>query len=402
MDRLKMNMIQKVYVFILAISPLIDSFNGYLIKSGITKGISLGDVYRGIMIIFILVIWSKCISKVNLGIMLILLGYLTSISLVQILFQISNNSLLNEFSNVAQWSIAFILVFSYIDFYRVGIMKINVIDKVFDIWCVITPLTLIVPYILGIGFSTYYDIGYKGFYYATNAITYFLIILFLMNMFKLTEKITLFRLFQTGVTAFCIAMLGTKSGYILLAVILIISILIQYKKNFKKGVTSLLLVTITFFTTGYLFLEVYAEQIEKIIGRHSYFSKTSDSFISFITTGRSDRISEYYMYIKHSKSFIFRLLFGSGYNIEKILGSIEMDYFDAFFMFGLIGLLIIVWFTLYVFNKGLKKSNWVFIIAYIITIAFSILGGHIWNNALSSTCFAMISCKLILGKDTGS
>lgn len=402
MSSSKINVIQKIYVLMLAITPVIDSLNGYFIKSGITKGVSIGDVYRGIMIVFILCIWSRHISKVNFGLMFLIIGYLFSISLIQLLFQISRESLISEILNVAQWSIIFILFFSYLDLNRVKILDFKVVDRIFEIWCVITPLTLIVPYILGIGFNTYHDTGYKGFYYATNAITYFLIVLFLYNVFKLIRKITIFRIFQTAMTIFAIAMLGTKSGYVSIIIIPILCIIIQFKRNLLKGVLSVFMIFITFISVGYLFLQTYSEQIVKILGRHSYFSQNSDSFISFITTGRSDRVNMYYSYIKNTKNYIFRVFFGSGYDIERKLGAIEMDYFDAFFMFGLIGLIIISTFTLYVFNKRSKRNNELFIIAYGITIVFSILGGHIWNNALSSTCFAMVCCGLILNKQQES
>lgn len=402
MSSSKINIIQKIYILLLAITPLIDSLNGYFIKSDITKGVSIGDIYRGIIFVFILCIWSRYISKVNLVLILVIIGYLFSITLVQLLFQVSRESLISEILNVAQWSIIFILFFSYLDLNRAKILNFTIIEKIFKIWCIITPLTLIIPYFLGIGFNTYYDTGYKGFYYATNAITYFLIILFLYNVFKLVRNITIFGLIKAAMTVFSIAMLGTKSGYVSIIIIPILCIIIQFKKNLLKGFLAVFMIAITFVSVSYLFLEIYSQQIIKILGRHSYFSQNSDSFISFITTGRSDRVNMYYSYIKDTKNYIFRVFFGSGYHIEKKLGAIEMDYFDAFFMFGLIGLIIIISFTIYVFNKRIKKNNELFIIAYGITIVFSILGGHIWNNALSSTCFAMVCCGLILNKQDES
>lgn len=389
------NIVQKIYIWIFALVPLIDSFNGYLIKSGISGNFSLGQLYRLLTLIFVIVIWSKRMTVAYFKIFIVIVEILFASRMLQIMFGINNDSFINEIMNIVQWIMIIILVFSYMDLKRSNVVNVDIIYKIFDIWRTIAPLTIIIPYILGLGFSTYYDTGYKAFYYATNAITYFLIILFLLNMMKLMEKVTAFRIVQMVMTAVAIAMIGTKSGYVFFVVILLVTVFLQFRKNFVKGFLSVIGTFTGVIAGAYLIVKVYSEELAKIYLRHSYFFQQSDSLLAFITTGRSDRIFNYYSYIKNSDHYLLRLIFGSGYSIETTLGSIEMDYFDAFFMFGIFGLSLVIWFTIYMFRKREKQKNGLVLMAYVITIVFSIFGGHVWDNALSSTCFAMVCCILI-------
>lgn len=392
----KLDRIQKIYILIFGCTPIIDSLNGFLLKSGISGGLSIGKIYRLITIIFIAVIWIKNTpswSNVK-KIIIIALGLSVTV-IIQLVFGITKGSIVSETMNIAQWIMMPIIFFSFIDIKDKEVIGINCIYKIMDIWRVVTPLTIVVPYILGIGYATYHDTGYKAFYYSTNAITYFLIILFLFDMGELIKNVTKFNIIKTVLTAFSLIMLGTKSGYAFMIAIILGTAFLKYRKDFKKGISRILIISVIMLLVVIVLIKLFPEQFTKIFSRHLYFLQQSDSFLSFITTRRSDRIPVYFSYIQHSGNYVLRVLFGSGYTLANKLGAIEMDYFDALFMFGVFGISIIIWNTIYIFKNRNKLKNDLVLVAYFITIIFSMLGGHIWSNSLSSTCFAIVCCMLV-------
>lgn len=398
----KSKLIKNIYLVLFIITPLIDSLNGFFIKSGYLSAISIGDFFRLTLILYVGYLWFNCISLKNFIIFLIIVAYLVIDCLLQILLQINTNSVFNEIMNIILWLMSIFFILSFQDINRRRIVLLEDIETIFDWWIFLTPLTLIIPYFLGLGYSTYYDIGYKGFYYATNAITYFLITLYIHSIHSCINRFTYKRLINIFLIAISIAMLGTKSGYVCLIILPLLVITIKFKSNLIKLIQTYSVGLIVFIATLLIFINFYSEQIVKILNRHTYFSQNATSFISFLTTGRIDRLSTYYNYVKNTPSFIFRLLFGSGYGLEKQLGAIEMDYFDLFFIFGFFGLLIYSLIIIYIFflrNKTNNKNE-IYLVAFLISIGFSFLGGHVLNNALSSTCFSML-CSLLIGKESG-
>jgi len=405
-------LVQRLYILIFAIVPLIDSMNGYFLKGGFEGSLTIGSIYRMVLILFVACAVIGHLSKRNFICLSIIIGYFIFACIIQKVSGINSKSLLSEVQNLMQWGLIFVLFFSYSDLYRDKVLRNKEIEIIFSVWELLVPLTLIIPYVLGIGYNTYYDTGYKGFYYSTNALTYFLIILYTFSIYKLLKRITIIKLLKVYMIGYSLAMLGTKSGYVAIVVIPIICTSMRLKDIFtkfklknislsKKQVkiysVYLVLIIISLLGIAKLFTSTYSSQIQKIISRHTYFWGKSSSLISFITTGRSDRIADFNSYIKESGSYLFRFIFGSGTSIKTDVGVIEMDYFDAFFMFGLIGTCIFIAFSIYVYMFR-EKENRVEGIAYILTIAYSFLGGHVWNNAFATTCFAMVCEKLISKK----
>lgn len=405
-------LVQRLYILIFAIAPLIDSMNGYFLKGGFEGSLTIGSIYRMVLILFVACAVIGHLSKRNFICLSIIIGYFIFACIIQKVSGINSKSLLSEVQNLMQWGLIFVLFFSYSDLYTDKVLRNKEIEIIFSVWELLVPLTLIIPYVLGIGYNTYYDTGYKGFYYSTNALTYFLIILYTFSIDRLLKRITIIKLLKVYMIGYSLAMLGTKSGYVAIVVIPIICASMRMKDIFtkfklknvslsKKQVkiysVYLMFIIISLLGIAKLFTITYSSQIQKIISRHTYFWGKSSSLISFITTGRSDRISDFNSYIKESGSYLLRLIFGSGTSIKTDVGVIEMDYFDAFFMFGLIGTCIFIAFSIYVYMFR-EKENRVECIAYILTIAYSFLGGHVWNNAFATTCFAMVCAKLISKK----
>ncbi len=127
--------------------------------------------------------------------------------------------------------------------------------------------------------------------------------------------------------------------------------------------------------------------VERVV---STYKENPDSVYNFITFGR-------YRYLKmmidriQEKSYV-EIFFGSGIigaaRITSGKGGIEMDPADAFNIFGILGLLIVIYFY-YVKPMASKYAPGEFKLYYTMCIIYSVLGGHLIMNPISNTFYVI-------------
>lgn len=110
----------------------------------------------------------------------------------------------------------------------------------------------------------------------------------------------------------------------------------------------------------------------------------------------------------YNKAPIAQKLFGMGYgsNYRKHPRTVEMDWFDLFFQFGIIGFIVVIApllmtmvILLYKFlrywNTNMIQSNLLYFAAVAIGIFMSLLAGHVLNAPAVSIYFSSISAYLL-------
>ena len=368
--------------------PIVDSLNG-MINGGGNEGIfSLGMLYRLLVITCcFVVLFSNIITKKNIHIFL----FIIILIILPHIFDLTETSFLSL-------SIKTLLPILCIEVFRKTSSHLsitNTLEKLINTWALLFPITILIPFFLGIGFQTYgnQDVGYKGFYFAQNDLNFVLSLLFFLICKNLFYHVSIFNITKFSLLGICIILLGMKSGYILMVFSIIYWIICSKMTLFKR-----LFIVITILAGSLVIFPYLSNSINAVINRWTYFFQTSDSFVSFFSSGRVERIPEAFSFLSTENSNPLWILFGSGTQYSDCLapfGLVEMDIFDLFFQFGLFGTLFI---TIYYVNILFYKipTNYQYLkIALLMSFALSIAAGHVINSALSSMVFAVL-CGLII------
>lgn len=389
--------INKIMLALLLMFPFIDTLNG-VIQLSFHTDFSLGTIYRIIFLAFCcyLIIDIK-INRNNLIGLLLVFVLLFS---VLFHFEADRNSDIVDISKIALAPFTFLAFrkLIYKDDYFVITLK-----KIFGYYCVIFPLTLIIPYIFNLGYSSYGEAGFKGYYIALNAISNTIIVTSIYSFYMLVNKLSIHGIVIFIMNAFCILLMGTKSGYLLMIISIIVILIYDYYRHkvLRQSVLQLLLIGMTAIVSMLL---LFHEEITSIFSRWDYFMKQRN-LISFLTSARSDRLMPILNFIIHSPYGILYLFFGYG-NIQNAsleYSLMEMDFFDILFSYGIINFILIIAF-LYRGYKIYQRSNQgdkFFGFLFIIMIIIAFFVGHVFVNALSNTIFAMIMTLMCYGKMEG-
>lgn len=372
-----------LYWFLLVILPLIDSLNGMINGGGNEEGLSLGIIYRIVVLITAICLWCKSgLLKTNFGVGIAFLAVLCVSTIV------SYDHIESYLPIVFKLLLPIILILSNESQARKGNLKYDFIKCLFNVWVWLFPLSMIIPYIFGYGFQTYGSVGYKGFYYAQNDIGFVLALLYLYSVYDLLEKFKLKKIIVIVALLGSNLMLGLKSNYLF---IVVITLFYALSINKKKKVNFGKILSIVMIAIGILMIfNIYSNEIQQIKDRWIYFYGGRNSDISFWTSSRWDRVFPSYLWLIN-KLGVFGFLFGSGIEYTFHAGVnniIEMDFLDIFFQTGIIGCILVYGFYFKVQKK--YKSKGFFLWGFLLALISSCLAGHIMESALSGMIFASL------------
>ncbi|WNW17352.1 O-antigen ligase family protein [Lactiplantibacillus plantarum] len=380
-----------ILLFLIAIVPLMDSLNGLLNGGGNDGGLSVGVLYRLIVIGFsLLIIMRMGITVYKLVYFFALLGFcIISVGL----FEGVGSTYTMLLFRLILPMVIITAVDTCVDHRSMSIVSI---EKVFGCWTILFPLSIIFPYILGIGFHTYGGdgaAGFKGLYYAQNDVGYVLAVLFVYAMFKLWKKIDLYNVVAVLLLLLTNFILGLKSNYLIIVVVFIAFLL--NTKQLRKKLLSKIAITILILAGVFFILHQYQSDIQNIINRWHYFYYQNGG-LSFWTSSRSDRVPSAFHWLLDRYGGL-GILFGSGtgYTAHTIAGTInvvEMDFFDVFFQLGLFGTIFVYGFYIQRVIRYGERSvyKWMFYLS----LVSSTLAGHVLESALSGMVFALVCSAL--------
>ncbi|SCN23727.1 hypothetical protein N3C_1460 [Clostridium sp. N3C] len=400
LDIKKIN-IQLVFIVLFSMSPLIDSLNGLIIKSGVKSSITIGQIYRFLIILILAFFWLRNFKLKKYVVFLSIFSYFVIAILIHDFIGSTTQSVISELIDLSRWLLLPFMLFVFISLNKEGEIKRKAVSKVLYIFSILVPLTLLIPYVMGVGYGTYYSTGYKGFYYSTNALSYTLIICFFYSLNKLLNNFSKKYIVTMILNVVCIILVGAKAGFLFTFLIFILSVgnklrlYIKQKENSNFNIRTILIILVIFFATIFLVFVCFYDKLFYIWERQKYLFADSTGLLSYLTSKRTDRIPLYFNEISSSSFTLIRVLFGSGDMTDHLL-LIEMDFFDLFFTYGILAVLIFVGVLGYFVKYRNGKGSKFYLYAFCLSLIYSFWGGHVLNNALGSSVFALVCFGMIL------
>lgn len=377
--------INKLFLLMIAIFPVIDSINGYLVR---TFDFSIGTIYKAICIFILFLYWFiHSTSKTLIVKLICIIGYIICSVGLNILFN-GPEQLLADMVVKLSFNIVFFCLIK--EFINKNFIDKSLLKKVMTIQSTLIILVLLIPYILGIGYTSYSGgLGYKGFFYSHNELNATLLILFYFCLGNINLKKEKYYIVLSILLGICLFLMSSKSsmiGCIAGVCIYAISQIKNLKKDYinKKVIGLIALGTI-------IIICIIAPFIESFIVRQKVlFSNFSGDILSTLTSGRNLFVINAWDTLINSGSFVIKLIVGNGF-VSNIL--IEMDFIDLFFYLGSIGVIGGAYFIykMLLYTKRNCKKNYLRLFGLVVIIAFSFFTGHILFTATASTYFIIFS-----------
>ena len=240
-----------------------------------------------------------------------------------------------------------------------------------------------------------FEIGSKGLFYAGNEVSAVLLILssFLMYWYQLYDKKMLF--FIIGVLAILIGLYLTSKTAILGTIFTFLYFFIFNPNRKKRSIKNLVSFLLSFFIllpTGLYFIVKYLKTSD-VMERFSYFWNELDIY-TFLLSNRNTFLFDFIEIFKKEYNVI-EMIIGVGQSTFETLNHnhiIELDFFDIYFAYGAIGVLLFLFYISFLLIqskiKSLNRKTYLFssyskYIA-ILLIALSFLSGHIFNSGMAA------------------
>jgi O-antigen ligase like membrane protein len=396
-----MNRQEKIMYYLLSATILVDFING------IFSEFHIGEIYR----IGVLIISTWIIFRVNirvLGYILFVCLYIITNSLISFMDTANNTGLFYDLK-MAMKAIYFIVIFLVLrSLYKVNKLKLDTVKKIILNNLYYTPLLFLLSYILGIGKTSYEfaGIGFKGTFMSLNSINISMIVLYIFALERLFRDRNKLKWFLVSVSlVICMILLGTKSSFIFIIFVplLYFVININFKVRFKLStfifyywmfLLSFLIMLFVIFNKP----QISNAYFEQLIARQRYLFENRD-LVTYLLSGRNwhlETASYYFM----SEVSIFKILLGMGYfdihnkiavawNYFRDVRPIELDIFDIFFSYGFVGVLLTYGYFLFHLFRSIKnvinKIAQPYFVSLVTLFIFSITGGHVFLEAISST-----------------
>lgn len=360
--------------------PFVDTLNGFLIKE-MNSNLSVGQFYRFLLITAICMVMISY-KRVNQRDFELLMGIISIMIILSLIHAQMGRNVSAELTNTLSWILfpCYIFGFSLLDAH--GKMYEEDRKKIFEIWLWAFPLTILIPKLIGVGYSTYGGgIGYKAFYYANNGVSFALSILVIYSLNKFGSDLSVKSGIQFGLCAWACLTIGTKSC---MFSIIVAVIFLLFDKLSRKQWNRLLIVGVALLLAYLFFGNFIQGKITAVIERYNYFSRLLNNvFIDSITTGRTGKMDN--LWIKMKNEGVIRYILGLGYNNYVV----EMDFFDLFFQYGIIGVIAYVWY-IFSIKKNTFKDAGIYRKLGAFSMLYALTVGHVFNNAMSTMVFALI------------
>ncbi|SHJ92827.1 Glycosyltransferase involved in cell wall bisynthesis [Anaerobranca californiensis DSM 14826] len=374
--------IEKIIVAALFVFLFIDIINGFLLRANIINVISLSQIFKfNILLLMLYLILKKSMNK------------LKTINLVYLCFFLILIAFLKEFQQIIDLlKFSLFLIFFY--FGKIYLKDKKIVDKIFLINFLFIVVNIFLG-ILGLGFPQYQanSIGTRGFFYAGNDLTMVFLILSFYILFIIWYSYNKKFYYVFSMFLYFLAVnLATKSsilGIIIITLFFPLKNIKITKENFKKilFITFILMVFIIFL----LKLTVFEDLIERNIAA---LNRYNNNIISTILSGRDIAFVRVFEEFKRDFS-LFRLFIGMNKRVV-----IEMELFDIFFNYGLLGLFLFVGIIYEVYKdsfKYFKESIYVKDILFLnlLMLLFSFLSGHVFLSASVNVFISLLNVGLL-------
>ena len=339
-----------MYLFIFM--PIVDSLAGVFHET-----FNIGPIYRAVIFAYIFLMILKYSPN-----------RACTFSLVLILFMISQ-FLANPHVGIESIE-ATIKLFTPIEMlllYALGEKELcfseKDVEQLLDGWSVIYPMSILFSYAIGGNISAYEnEVGIKGFYYATNEISFVICVIVLCKITQFAEHSKFKDLCLIFFNSVCVILMGTKSGYMMLLFGLVLYIVYWIIKRAKqksinsilKGLIYIALVVIAIIAVK----DKIADNVNDIFNRWEnnriYISKST---LDFLSSGRLRRVNGCFKTWLYTKWWYPIIGWGLG-TIDRQRENVEMDFLDLLFRSGIAGFITVLAYYISLTKKKLHLDYW--------------------------------------------
>lgn len=362
--------------------PIVDTVNGFLLKGRGSSGI--GTLYRlaFFALLFVYYFYNGC-TKTDY--------VLVASFFLFLVFQVVSSLGLYVKNSLELTVKLFTPMFMAAVFGRMlrrGQANRERVCRLMDWLALLYPITILIPYALHMGYSTYYgNVGYKAFYFATNEITFAVCTMVMYLWDRLRQSLRPRWLLCFAMNGASCVLLGSKIAmaiFLFFAGLLVAeNVFIAVRKNVIRSIAILSFAVIV----GIVVLSRFGPQIARIIARWESNLSRAESGVAFLSSHRNVFLSNTFAIFQEKG--IWTMLFGWGLGGTNSVEFVEMDLFDLIFSCGFIGTIAV--FALYaVLLRRLRVrafTGWMF---FGIAMFISLLGGHVLFTGLGGMSFAML------------
>jgi len=371
------------YLFIAL--PLLDMLTGYLVLGGhITEG-SVGSPSQlgRLLAILALIFW---IRKMHQWLTLTLVvAYGVAVEAVSAIYHSNTSGFLYGMVVVYKLAYPIILLF-FLQQFMLDRGRVQLLNKFFATSLIIISVSLFLAAIFGFGYKTYGSgSGVKGYFSSGNTLGLYLgfgsLYLATSKRYGLTEIGNLSLWFLT----LSVLLVGTKTAFIFAATTTAVLIANVRRKSIMIPALCLGMIGV---------LSVTWQSLIKAFDVVLWRLDRSESFISFLGSGRIDYVFQAFSSFLKQDVGIFRLAFGAGgyvsfrpYDTTMPFDALETDLFDLFFMYGSVALLAYI--AVLSVAAFRLKGRLQLMGAFILLAGHSIIAGHTLYSGLMSACLSM-------------
>jgi|GEM_PF-5988983 len=379
-------------IFVVVFPVAVDLINGYLLLSGRASSLTIGVLFRGVIILIGLYSLLKTKNKVSRIYIVGLIGVFLVDNFVWAIFSKNYNVLfeINKFSKI----LFIFLIISILTFVNQGSSLSK--DFIFRLvaWVgFFTSLSILLSFELGFGYKTYgdYSYGIKGFFNAQNdtGLTLLISLISSFAVFLKTQKIQYLIFCLTIILASLI--IGTRAGLFgpfLIIFSFVFAAIVNYKAIFPKKLSN---ITLAIFAILICLLIIGGVSVVKNYEKFDYMiykiqklsnqtprSRTQLAAITQINNRNLgfDIFGEGSLQFRHGISDLTgRRCFNKE---DKAIGCpVENDFFDVFGNYGLLLFSIIYLWYLFIMIFSAVHSIFHFCLdSFVIFLSIFIFLGH--------------------------
>lgn len=399
MDRLSM-----LVVLAMPVVTLADSVNGALLRSGLVSPVSLSQLIKIGLLLGMLV----QIARKDIKVLLVLVLFMCSVFLLVVghQFTVIGADLRADIEMMLKLLLAPVAV----AFFSLLINRRQITPPSIVFIALVNAMVVaanVLAGMLGFGYSSYQgNIGKIGYFYAGNEVSVLLVILTSVILFWAWQQnkgsYYLLSLFLLGV---CV--LTTTKASILGTVLLIFSIPFINDRHRLLKVTTPKLIAGSFAVVLFTGSMLGARRLLEVSGLWDrwvyWYARYDHSMLSIVLSGRDRSLARAAKLNDHFWNGWDQLIgVGEGHFIDMmgIYGKdaiIEMDWFDTFYFFGALGLVLIGSFYLFILMLNLRhffddryQYAPILLILFIVLMSISFLSGHVLYSGMGGLYIGMI------------
>lgn len=366
---------------IMVITPFIDTINGAFVRNYGETGTSIGTFYRMAILVFVFVFIR---IKREYFKWILVLSYFPVSSAIRA--GLEGLPFMSAFSYGFKWLFPVILISGFLSIFKTS--KRNVSLELITVWKYLIPSILVFEYIFKIGDAAYPEAGWRGLFYCNNDIAFSLTVMSIISLYEfIIVKTNVKNLIPLGLNALAILILSTKSSLIFF----VLTGFYFICKKFKRKPQSTILIIIFVAILVSIALYLMRDSVEGILNRYGQYyyvamqNPSFANFMNFLTSSRTPRIAGKFDMLSADFTLTGSLF---GWIVPINNYAIEMDWFDALFQHGIIGLFLLISY----YSRLLihKYKNYMFKYAIFIALVCSFFSGHVINGALPSTVFSVL------------